>query len=70
MAEKSQTDMDKSMADMEAAACLPIAVAVAFDFANDLAADNRNKRDQNPDSNKPKDYFADHTNRNSIEGAP
>lgn len=65
--------MDRNMADIEAVACLQIAAfdtVVAFDFANDLAADNRNKRDQNPDSNKPKDYFVDRTNRNNIEGAP
>ena len=43
---------------------------VVFDFAIDLTAHNRNKKDRNLDNNMPMDYFADHTNRKSIEGAP
>lgn len=41
-------------------------MAVAFDFANDLAADSRSNLDHNPDSNRPsRDYSEGHTNRNS-----
>lgn len=56
------------MAGMELALLI---VAVAFDFAKDLVAHNRNKRDHSPaDNSMPMDYFADHTNRNNIEEAP
>jgi hypothetical protein len=44
----------------------PVAVS---DYANDLAARTRNNWDQNWDSNRPTDYFADRTNRNSIEAS-
>lgn len=46
------------------------AEVVVFDFANDLAAHNRNKKDRNLDNNMPKDCFADHTNRKNIEEVP
>jgi hypothetical protein len=40
--------------------------AVAFDFANDLAARNRSNLDHNRDSNMPnRGYSEGHTNHNS-----
>lgn len=45
--------------------------AVAFDYANDLAAHTRSSWDRSrPDSNTPNtDWLVDRTNRNSIEAA-